>query len=183
MFIRLFALVPPGSISISDINSLMFKCVERCYKASIGIPRLVEFLLDQGGEIDSCDKDGRSLLIRAVEYSDINLDLCKLLISRGICIDTCDRKGNYALSIAVLRALGEYAYNRYSRELEADEIIISLLKFTASAQSQKDRAKILKKAYEVAAGIAERKQVFELAVTPQKLLYWASLGEETNVVA
>jgi ankyrin repeat protein len=68
---------------------------------------MVRLLLQRGAEIDRQDAEGRTALMHALEYADI--DVIQTLLETGCNLDIRDKQGNTALMVAEFRGLSEIA--------------------------------------------------------------------------
>ncbi|KAI1325310.1 hypothetical protein F5Y16DRAFT_401470 [Xylariaceae sp. FL0255] len=80
----------------------------------------LEFLLDNGADIESQDFEGRTPLMHAVTSTDSNIDIVKLLISRGANVNAADFKKNTVLELAIRRRKG-YDYEAEKLESQVSE--------------------------------------------------------------
>jgi len=93
--------------------------------------------------------------------------------------DITNSKNETALSMLLCAPLANETYEL--KHDQWDQIVITLLKYTMSAQSKEDRLKILQNTCNIALINAKDggKGQIERLVTPDKLSYWASFGAET----
>merc|ERR1712137_584882 len=86
-----------SSISERSLHSMKVTCLH--VASEQGHCNLVEWLLDNGCDLEEKDSDGKTALIYSANKSG-NVDVMNLLLERGASIHASDKRGNTALFYA-----------------------------------------------------------------------------------